>query len=243
MRDSTKVTPLLTAAVTTLLSDHSAVTPPTLCAGPSLVHGATAFPRPSTEPIPGPHRLHPAPPVTHRRRAAPRANERVPPRRRQPIETRAVGVARRRPLRPLRTMRERTAHSGASPAPFLLRGRQPPGALPAADMAEEAAGRGAPISPGGGRAAVQAGADGIRRWKRKRLLRRERPTVSEQCGCALGTGPGPANGRWEGGDEGGAAALRAGRPEAGLEGARSCEIVCFLSSSCLSPSSLCVNSS
>lgn len=50
--------------------------------------------------------------------------------------------------------------------------------------------------PGGGAsgAGVRAGVAGMRRWKRKRLLRRERETVSDQCGCALAAGARPGNG-------------------------------------------------
>ncbi|XP_053789361.1 uncharacterized protein LOC128782879 [Vidua chalybeata] len=34
----------------------------------------------------------------------------------------------------------------------------------------------------------------MRRWKRKRLLRREQETVLDQCGCALAAGARPGNG-------------------------------------------------
>ncbi|XP_040517007.1 uncharacterized protein LOC107049447 isoform X3 [Gallus gallus] len=111
--------------------------------------------RPSAETVPSPRRLHSVLPLTRRRRAAERANGRVPPRRRQPIGTREVGVARRRALRPLRTMRERTALSGASPAPFLPRGAAAAGSLTCGGHGGGGGGTRGPDRPGG--AAERAG--------------------------------------------------------------------------------------
>lgn len=234
VRDHMKVTPFPTAAVTTLLSDHSAVAP--------RYHGCTAVPpapsrrmepelrgqprsRPSAETVPSPRRLHSVLPLTRRRRAAERANGRVPPRRRQPIGTREVGVARRGALRPLRTMRERTALSGASPAPFLPRGAAAAGSLTCGGHGGGGGGTRGPDRPGGAAeragSPAQAGAAAIRRWKRKRLLRRERRTVWEQCGCALGTGaPARQTGVGRAGPKAGLPLFEPRGPQAGLGGAR-----------------------
>lgn len=239
VRDHMKVTPFPTAAVTTLHSDHSAVAPPTLCTLPRLYCSPSGpvpartepelrgqpHSRPSAETVPSPRRLHSVLPLTRRRRAAERANGRVPPRRRQPIGTREVGVARRRALRPLRTMRERTALSGASPAPFLPRGAAAAGSLTCGGHGGGGGGTRGPDRPGGAAeragSPAQAGAAAIRRWKRKRLLRRERRTVWEQCGCALGTGaPARQTGVGRAGPKAGLPLFEPRGPQAGLGGAR-----------------------
>lgn len=124
----------------------------------------------------------------------------------------ALSALRRLPASPL-------------PSPGGAAGRGRPGALPSADMAR-CGGRARGPSRAGraaerARAPAQAGVAGMRRWKRKRLLRREQQTVLKQCGCALGTGARLANGS-RGGGGGAGAALPLSRPPARDRAAASC---------------------